>query len=380
MSNTKKKILYVITKSNFGGAQRYVFELATEMQKRNFDVAVAFGGSGVLKEKLDQIGIRTYRIESFERDINLVKEVRSMVELATIIRKECPDIIHLNSSKAGGSGALVGRMLGVPRIIFTAHGWPFFEARGLLWRSTVWFLSWLTALLSHAVILVSNHDFNRTHMPFVKKKLAVIHTAVPNITFVSREVARESLFQKEIRVLHEHDTWLVSTSELTQNKNLLFALRAVETWNTTHAHKIFFTLIGDGELRGRLEAFITTHQLNNFVTCLGYVDNARTYLKAFDIFLLPSLKEGLPYGLLEAGAAPLACIASCIGGIPEVIEDGKTGLLINPNSLDSMLFALSKLVDLPEKQAEYATMLQRKITSTYSLPTMLEATEKLYRN
>ncbi|PIR41028.1 MAG: glycosyltransferase family 1 protein, partial [Candidatus Yonathbacteria bacterium CG10_big_fil_rev_8_21_14_0_10_43_136] len=98
----KKKILFVITKSNFGGAQKYVFDLATGLPKDQFDVAVALGGSGILIQKLQAENIRVLPIFSLARDVNPLSDITTFFELWRMFRKEKPDVAHLNSAKAGG--------------------------------------------------------------------------------------------------------------------------------------------------------------------------------------------------------------------------------------------------------------------------------------
>lgn len=379
MTPERKKILYVITKSNFGGAQRYVYELATELPKDAFEVVVAFGGNGLLKEKLESAGIRTRTIENFERDIHFFKEFHAYAELKKILKEENPDIVHLNSSKAAALGAYASRACGIKKVIFTAHGWPFFEDRSFLWRKVIWFVSWLTVRKSDEVILVSQFDHIHSHMEHMRKKFSVIRTAVPAIPFLSRDEARAKLFPEAVRTLHAHDTWVVSTGEHIPNKNLFYALKAVQKYNESHDSKIFFTLMSNGEERGALENFVVKHNLQDEVIFTGYVDGAREYLKAFDIFILPSRKEGMPYGLLEAGSAGLACIASKVGGIPEIIDDQKNGLLIDPKDEDSLVNALNTLTSSPEKTEQYARSLQDKIATQFSLLRMLEKTVELYK-
>jgi glycosyltransferase involved in cell wall biosynthesis len=379
MTPERKKILYVITKSNFGGAQRYVYELATGLPKDTYDVVVAFGGNGLLKEKLESAGIRTQTIENFERDIHFFKEFRAYKELKKIIKEEDPDIVHLNSSKAAALGAYAARSCGIKKIIFTAHGWPFFEDRSFLWRGIIWFVSWLTVRKTDDVILVSQYDHIHSHMERMRNKFSVIRTAVSSIPFLSRGDARARLFPEAIRTRHQHDTWVVSTGEHTHNKNLFYALKAVEKYNATHDTKVFLTLMSDGEERSTLEKFVAKHNIQDFVFFTGYVDGAREQLKAFDIFILPSRKEGMPYGLLEAGSAGLACIASKVGGIPEIIDHEKNGLLIDPKDEDSLVNALHTFTSSPEKAEQYARSLQDKIATQFSLLRMLEKTVELYK-
>lgn len=375
MKQKKKRILYVITKSNFGGAQRYVYELATNLEKEKFEVAVAFGGSGILKTKLEEADIKTYEIKSFERDINLAKEIQAMQELRSIISTFDPHILHLNSSKAGGSGAFIGRLAGIPKIIFTAHGWPFYEKRNVIWRALVWFFSYLTVLFSHKTIVVSRHDFKKHIMPLISYKIVQINTAVPKIHFKEKTESRLELFSEEIRLAHENDLWVVSTGEFTQNKNLLPLLKAVSNHNKSENKKIFLSLIGDGEDREKLQSYVHANNLSDQVSFLGFVENARLYLKAFDVFVIPSLKEGLPYGLLEAGAAGLYCVASNVGGIPDVIENGINGTLIHPEDTKELVSALEHI---PIDVEQVGARLKARIEKDFSLSQMIEKTERLY--
>jgi glycosyltransferase involved in cell wall biosynthesis len=165
----KLKIFYLITKSNFGGAQRYVFDLATAMQARGHDVVVGFGGNGLLAEKLSDAGIRTVSIDGLERDIRAVGDLRTFFKLLDLFSEENPDIIHLNSSKMGGLGAVAARLWnGVvhveqvvtgyrrsARIIFTGHGWAFNEERSDLSRFLIGITHWATIALAHKTITVS---------------------------------------------------------------------------------------------------------------------------------------------------------------------------------------------------------------------------------
>lgn len=380
MPGIQKKVLYVITKSNFGGAQRYVYELATGLPADRYATMVAAGGNGILVEKLKDKGISTRTIRSFERDINIVKEFQSLQELWRIFRTEKPDIVHLNSSKAGGSGALIARLSGVPRIIFTAHGWPFFEKRSLFTRAVIWLLSYLTVILAHHTIVVSKHDKNRAYMPFVAHKMSCIHTAVPHITFHDRSTAREKLIPEHIRIEHSQNLWVVSTGEHTRNKNLYALLDAITHAHSTASRKIFLTLIGDGEERTGLEAYAKTHGLSNSVYFTGFVDDARSYLKAFDVFALPSLKEGFPYGLLEAGAAGLGCIASNVGGIPEILCDAGYGILIDPNETSTLVQALERYMKDEGLAQSHGEALAAHIRERFDLNQMKDATIALYES
>ncbi len=378
MEKRAQKILYVITKSNYGGAQRYVFELASHFKQAGYEVGVALGGTGILTEKLASVRIPFFPISAFQRDISVLKEFRAFIELYRTIRIARPDILHLNSSKAGFLGAFAGRLARVPQITFTAHGWPYLENRPWYWILVAKIGSWITALLVHQVIVVSHHDFSMSTMPGIQKKCTVIHPGVAHIPFLSRADARTILTDEYHVPIPKNHLIIATTAELVQNKNLRAAIQALGVLKKTTDAQVTYVIFGEGEERDALTAQIQALGLQHFVHLLGYVPDARMLLKACDIFLLPSLKEGLPYALLEAGAAGLPCIASNVGGIPEIIESGISGILIDPKDHTTITSALAYLVKSEEARHNFGGKLKNVIESYFGNTTMLEKTANVY--
>lgn len=376
---SRKRILYVITKSNFGGAQRYVFELASFMYKQGHEVAVACGGREELVSRLEANGIKTYQVNGFQRDIGIFKEIKALRSLSKIIKEFEPDVIHLNSAKASGLGSVVARLLRVPKIVFTVHGWSFLESeRPLWWKVIAWTGSYLTALLAHKIILVSHHDRKKTNMPGIQKKCRVIYPSVADFSLIERIEARHHLMSEDIINKHVHDTWLVTIAELNPNKNHQTAIDAIAEFNSNHNTKIFYTIIGNGELEEKLKEQIDLRGMNEYIHLQSYLKEARKYLLAFDIFLLPSQKEGLPYTLLEAGQAGIPCLASNVGGVSEVIIENESGILTNPNNHMSIVTALEHLINNPEQRTFYSQQLKQHIKTNFTTETMMKSTEEIY--
>ncbi len=375
---TRKKILYIITKSNWGGAQRYVFEMSVAMKSEGYDVAVACGGSGELVRRLNDAEIKTFEIEGSQRDINVMKEIQAISSMVKIIRTFKPDIVHLNSSKIGLLGSFCARLLSVPKIVFTVHGWPFLEPKPWYWKTMAWVGSYLTGIFSHQLILVSENDKKHTSMPGVLSKTTVIYPSISNFPLLSREDARLKMFSPEIIDAHLHNIWLVTHGEINHNKNLSTVIDAIAEFNTVHQTKIFYTIIGSGDLENELQEQIELKGLTDYVNLVGYLENARQYLLAFDMYIIPSLKEGLPYSLLEAGLVGLPSIASNVGGIPEVIYDYESGLLINPNNHMTIVDALDFLLNNPDKRSIYSENLVNHIKNNFDLLKMFRATLEVY--
>lgn len=309
-----KRILFVITKSNWGGAQKYVYDLAINLPKEQFAIAVTFGGmgkadasTGLLAERLKESGVRTVFLSSFARDISLFRECKAFFELLRIIEEERPDVLHLNSSKAGGLGALAGRIARVPHIIFTAHGWAHRESRPFYQRSLIWIASWFTIVFAHKVIVLSNYELECAPVLFSRRKMIVIHNGIdPHMQFGSGEKIRRA-FPPGVRITG-------TIGELTKNKNQIALVEQARG-----DPDLFVAIVGEGEERPRLEAKITEYGLGERVKLFGFL-TALESLKGFDVFALPSLKEGLPYVLLEARAAGLPIEANRVGGVGEILD------------------------------------------------------------
>ncbi|MDZ4226096.1 MAG: glycosyltransferase [Patescibacteria group bacterium] len=296
----KKRILFVITKANWGGAQRYVFDLATNLPKNEFEVVVAFGQKGRLAEELQKAGIATHEIISLERDVSFGADLKSFVELYRLLKKEWPDIVHLNSSKAGGVGALAARIAGVRKIIFTAHGLTWDENRNVISKFLIYLLSQLTFLLSHTVITISKHHHARV------PHSVLIYNGIGPMTFGSGEIIRKAF--------PAGATITGTVGELTRNKNHIALIEEAR-----HKPDLYVAIVGEGELRPLLEQKIKEYGLQARVKLFGFMP-ASEVLSGFDVFALPSLKEGLPYVLLEAKAAGLPIVANRVGGVGEILD------------------------------------------------------------
>jgi len=374
----KTKVLFVITKSNWGGAQKYVYELATGLPKDRFGITVLLGGSGPLVQKLQVAGIHTIPIFSLSRDINLLSDISSFFELWKIFRNEKPDVVHLNSAKAGGVGALSARLAGIPKIIFTAHGWAFNEERPLWQKFIIKFFSYITVLLAHKTIAVSDAVKDDTKSwPFISSKLFVIKNGIKEPNFLDREEARSRLYSITRTTLPSNSFLVGTISELHKSKGLAFAIEAFAKI-TKENPSIYYFILGGGEEKGRLDALVEHHGLQGRVFMLGFVDEAPRFLKAFDVFLLPSTTEALGLVLLEAGLAGLPAVASNVGGIPEIIVDNETGLLVPSRDIDAISEAINKLVADSALAKRFSETLRQRVLTDFSDKRFIAETIAIY--
>jgi glycosyltransferase involved in cell wall biosynthesis len=386
----KKKILYIITKGNFGGAQRYVYDLATNLPKDRFEAVVACGDKdgNTLQEKLSEKNIRVIKIEGLGREIKAVKDFQVFRNLIKIIKEEKPDVVHLNSSKIGLLGSLAILYLKLTtkdyylKSIFTAHGWAFNEkSRSALSRLIYYLGHYLTMLICDTTIAVSERARRDvTWLPFINDKLKVVYNGISNFKMLSKKEARILISEETSPISSgQAKTLLFSVSELHKNKGVDVALKALSLLPKETIKKITYSVAGDGEEKQNLEVLIKDLGLENQVRLLGFVPEAKKFLSGADIFLLPSRTESLPYALLEAGLAELPVISTCVGGTSEIIHDMQNGILVHPQNPKEIAEAILYLLDHKEKQKEFGDEARKTILNFFSLEKMVEETTRLYQ-
>jgi len=379
----KIKLMFFITKGNFGGAQRYVFDLATNLSKKEYDISVICGAGIELPERLRKADIKIWQISNLNRNINPFSDIKATKEIYKIIKNEKPDVLHLNSSKAGIIGAIIGRLNKIKKIIFTGHGWYFNERRNIISKIITYKLHWLTVLLCHQTIAVSEKTARDIYkLPIKKNKIMVIKNGINDFETINKTEARK-LLMKHSGLLQDlpinNLIWLGSIGELHENKGFETAVKTISKL-TNHHPDLIYIIIGEGEERKNLEKLISKLELKETVFLLGNIPEARKLLKALDIFIIPSRTEALPYVALEAGLAGLPTVCSKVGGLPEIITDEKSGLLIRPNDEDELSQAIEKLLINKTLMTRYGLNLQETIRQDFTLDKMVSETAEIYKS
>jgi glycosyltransferase involved in cell wall biosynthesis len=379
MSESPKTILFLITKSNWGGAQRYVFDIATNLDRTHFTPVVALGGHGILKQHLEAVGIETITIPSLTRDVSFFRELSSARALFKILRTVRPDIVHVNSSKVGVLGTILSRLTGVERIIFTAHGWAFNEDRPWWQKKLITFLHWLTVVCSHVTISVSHALMKELPGPFVQKRFVVINPGRTITHILNPSEARERIISIHPTLSsHRQLPWLLTIAELHPIKRLPILLEAMFDLKKS-GYNFVSVIIGEGETRVELETIIKKLSLEDTVYLVGTIPEAAELLPAGDIFILPSKSESYGYVVLEAGLQGVPVIATRVGGIPDIVTDDSLGTLIPPENADRLQRELESFLKNPQPFLEKASRLKVALAPK-TVSTMVRATEAMYTN
>jgi glycosyltransferase involved in cell wall biosynthesis len=246
------------------------------------------------------------------------------------MRRAAPDIVHANSSKAGVLGRLAAVLARVPIRIFTVHGWAFSASSGaesVLYR----WADRLMAPLTTLTICVAERE--RAAGLAARTCVAERTVVIPNAVDVGA-IPQARHDGGRPRVL--------AVGRLAEPKDALTLVRALAA---VPGHAFSALLVGDGPDRPAVEAEVRRLGLQHAVTVAGTRDDVPELLARADVFALSSRSEGAPVSILEAMAAGLPVVASSVGGVPELVADGETGLLVPPGDPAAMAAALGRLLE-----------------------------------
>lgn len=363
------RILYVITKSEIGGAQTHLMEVVRYMHYAGHDVLVVTGTAGWLTNELAAIGVDYEILPDLVREINPAKDIKTINYICRIMEDKHPDIIHCHSSKAGIVGRIAGAIKNVPAV-FTAHGWAFTSGVSTAKRIIYAAIEHIMLGITRKVICVSEFDHQLAKRWFLHNysKIVTVHNGIVDKKFISITVREYSLPLK-----------LVSVARFSHQKNNMELIRAVEQINKLYSGSLKLDMVGDGLLLSEAQAYVTSHKLGNDVHFLGSRTDVDDILNQNYIFCLISNYEGLPISIIEAMRAGMPIIASDVGGVNELVQDGVNGFLIPRGNISELVEKLKYIIHHRERiksmgaasrkiyEEEYtADRMNKKILSVYN--------------
>ncbi len=366
------KILHVITQGHWGGAQRYIFDLLSNLN-REFELHLAVGEAKAEDKDLQNMvkklpNARIHQLQYLRRNISLINDIRALWEISALYRQIKPDVAHLNSSKAGIIGSLAKVFVGMgkknkkPLTVYTAHGWVFNEPLSQFKKFFYKFLEKTTVSFKDKIVILGEKDYADaiSILKVPSNKLKVTKLAINNRIHMNKTHAQTRL--SDLTGQKHNDRFIIGTiANLYHTKGIDILLRAIADQKQLLPANPLFVIIGDGPERKNLEQIVMEGNLDDLVRMPGFVENAHELLPAFDLFVLPSRKEGLPYTILEAITAKIPIISTDVGSIDSVIKHGRSGLLCRPQDpedlMQTLLYALNNKSVLRQMTENASTLL-----------------------
>ncbi len=358
----KRRVLYLITRAERGGAQMHLLDLAFGMRDE-FDIHVATGEEGFLTQACRQSGIPVHVVPSLEREIKPLPDMKALYALRALMRAVEPDLVHAHTFKAGFLGRFVAKRLRIPAI-YTVHMWPFGRAVPLSWRVVApvcerMAAGWCDKIIS--VSAVGTRDAAEFGIGDREQVVSILNGILDH-------PARASL---------DRDQGLICTmvARFTDFKDHGVLLRAFARVPGEARLK----LVGDGDTLDAARSLAEDLGIRERVEFKGSRADVPEILAETDVFVLASKTETLPISILEAMRAGLPVIASDVGGVSEEVIDEETGLLVEPGSVDDLAGALQRLLADKQLRISMGKSGRRRFERVFQADKMLEKTGSIYR-
>lgn len=369
------RVLHLIGSLDRGGAETQVATLLPRLDSQRYAPAVCcLTHAGAMAEDLRSQGIRVWVLGLRRSGVlvaDAVRAVGALRRMTRLLRLERPTILHAHMFHAYVLGAFAARASGVPIIVSGRHSTgPFHRGRSALLLERV--ANRFTDVIVACSAAVADDVQRHGHMP--PERLRIIHNGV-TLPSLLDPVAREA--HRCAFGLSPEDPVLMCVANFHHYKGhreLIRAIRVVR--GTVPSLKVLF--VGDGPLRGSLEDLAFRNGLAATLQFLGPRDDVPMLLQLADGFVLPSHTEGLPLTVLEAMATGLPVVATRVGGIPEVVTDGKTGLLVPPGDLAALAAAIGRILQDPTGARRMGQAGRAQVEREFSLGRMVERTEQFY--
>lgn len=289
--------------------------------------------------------------------------------LARLFRRTRPDIVHTRNAESFYYGFLGAKLAGVPAIVHSEHG-RIFDDRPLRFRVQRLFSRHTDRIF--AVTEQLKRDLVH-HVRIPASRIEVLYNGVDPGRF--RPAAREA--QRATLGLAPGDLAIGSVGRLAAVKNYPLLIRALRRLDRADARLL---LVGEGPERNALQTLVRELGLEKQVRFLGHRDDVADCLAAFDIFVLPSVSEGMSNTLLEAMGAGVAVVASDVGGNPEIVRAGVDGLLFPSGDLDALTIGLRTLAAQPATRARLAAAGRGRVLRDFSIDAMIFRYQTLYES
>jgi glycosyltransferase involved in cell wall biosynthesis len=385
----KIKVIHVITRFDKGGSSENTFLTIKGLDREKYDVLLIKGLSQesimgkqealAVERNLaeaEKSGIRVLTLSGLVRNICPTQDLKVFFSLMRIFKNERPHIVHTHTSKAGILGRWAAFYTKVPVVIHTPHGhvfWGYFSK----WKTFVYiFLERLTALITDRIITLTEQE-KKDHLRFSiapDEKFAVIHSGVDLIQFLKTEIDAREIRDK--LGIHRNTFVVGTVGRLTPVKGQRYLIEAAARIVRQKPDTVF-VFLGDGELMPELTEMVTSLGIKDHVKFLGWRPDVAEVISTFDVFVLPSLNEGMGKVLVEAMAMGKPIVASDVGGIQSLVMHGKNGLLVPPGDPE----AIADTIDSLRRDSAKAKIMGEKgksIAADYNADAMIRQIDFLY--
>ena len=359
------RIAYLITDLDVGGAENSLYQLVTHLNPQRFSTVVySLSGEGKIAEKLRDKGIEVICLGAKN-----IFNISVFFKLIKLLKCQKPQILHTYLFHANFIGRIAGRIASVPIIISSVR-----TMEKQKWHHV--YLDMLTCWMVDKEVCVSKdvEGFVRKYARVPSYKLTTIYNG---IDFKELTLTKNAEEKKKELSINRFSSIIGTVGHLTVAKGVIYLLKAFKLILEGFPNTCLL-VVGDGPQEKKLKKLALELDISSAVRFLGFREDAIDIMNTMDIFVLPSLWEGMPNVILEAYALGKPIVSTSVGGAKEIIKDGQTGFLVSPKDWRNLADSIKLLLKNPKMIEEFGNRGKEFVSKNFSLDRMVKTTEKLY--
>ncbi|MBC7871260.1 MAG: glycosyltransferase family 4 protein [Chitinophagaceae bacterium] len=378
MADKRLKQVHIIARLNVGGPAIHVALLGEAFIARGDQYTLISGiidpGEGDMAYYSTERGVQPVFLAELGRSLNPVNDVVTIWKLYRMLRRIKPDVVHTHTAKAGFVGRIAAWLARVPVVVHTFHGHVFHGYFSPAKTQLFLFLERFTARLSDTIITITprlRDELADTYHITSKDHITVVPYGLDLSPFAA--VPRKNGGFRQAWELPADALLVGIVGRFVPIKNHALFLEAADIIHR-EMPEVRFALVGDGELREAIEAQITTLGLHNVVTITGWQRDMPPIYADLDVLVISSNNEGTPFTLIEAMATGCPVVSTDVGGVADLLDNGRLGALVPPNNPQALAEAiLNVLRNPPDSVQTKALTLEH-----YSVARLVDDLDKLY--
>jgi len=380
----KIKIIRIQSRICIGGPSIHSEILSKYLNPERFDTILLGGAldegekSRVADLKRKSIQIRT--IEEMGREISLWHDFKALMKLYHIIRQEKPDIVHTHTAKAGAIGRIAAWLAGVPIIIHTFHGHVFHHYFGKIkTRFFIQFERWLSKITTRIIVISDSqkYDIVTKFRIAPEKKVLTIPLGLELERFLL--INKDNFNLKNELNVPKKEFLVGIVGRIVSIKNHELLLTAIKLLRDQQ-FPVHLCVVGDGELREQLIKSAREKNIFEFVHFIGWRLDMEKVYAGMDLLALSSLNEGTPVAIIEAMASQVPVVATAVGGVPDLITDGVTGLLCISNDARGLAEKIKQILTDSEMKQRILENARKFVEKKYHYRRLIDDIQNFYEN
>lgn len=370
----KKKIVYIAQSA--GGVAEYLYMFLKNFKDNNFEnILIVSEDYKIQIERFKQYTSKIYFVPMV-RDINLKNDIISIFYLKKVLKKIKPDIVYLQSSKAGAIGRIALMLDFKTKIVYNAHGW-YFNAKISEKKKKFYALAEkILAKKTYKIINISKNEYDTALQYKIapKEKMCIIENGIDFSKFKNSENNRRKTREKYN--IQDNEIVLGVVGRLSEQKDPITTIKAFNEINKK-VNNVKLIFVGEGELKKQLKEYARINNLQDKIIITGWVSNVEKYIPAFDIALLPSKWEGFGLALIEYMACDKPIVATKVGGIQDIIKNEKNGYLVEVGNISQLVNTIEILI----KDKEIVKKIideNKKIRQKYDIKNVVKKHQEIF--